>query len=404
MIRRYVTVSGILVAAGCTVATAPDEATKETLQGITAGDIYNFGTLAHPGSCLDARGDGTASGTQIQEWSCTGSPSQSFAVKDAGGGAYNLVETHANRCVDVSARGTANGTKIQLWDCNQTPAQSFYVKDEGSGYVSFVNTGSGKCLDVAGANPSDGTVVQLYDCNHTNAQKWNPAVIGGTGPGPSNGGAGNMTVVNRCGYTVWVGVQSNGGMPVAAGGGFQLNAGTSYSFDTPWTNGVWGGRIWGRTGCNAAGASCATGNCGQTQCGGAGGAPPATLAEFTIPQSGTTFYDVSLVDGYNLEMRVEGAGCPTIGCTSDLNTSCPAELQVRDGGGRVVACLSACEKFGTDAYCCRGANGSPATCPATGYSRIFKAACPQAYSYAYDDLTSTFVCQNQTRYTVTFCP
>jgi hypothetical protein len=81
---------------------------------IAAGAVYNFGTLAHPGACMDAQGAGTADGTQIQEWWCNGTGAQSFAVQHAGNGAYYLVNTHANECVDVQARGTANGTKILL--------------------------------------------------------------------------------------------------------------------------------------------------------------------------------------------------------------------------------------------------------------------------------------------------
>lgn len=76
-------------------------------------------------------------------------------------------------------------------------------------------------------------------------------------------------------------------------------------------------------------------------------------------------------------------------------------------GGRVVGCQSACSKFQTDAYCCRGAFASgPAACPPTSYSQTFKSACPAAYSYAYDDATSTFTCLNSKApegYEVTFC-
>ncbi|BAF26073.1 Os10g0147200, partial [Oryza sativa Japonica Group] len=36
---------------------------------------------------------------------------------------------------------------------------------------------------------------------------------------------------------------------------------------------------------------------------------------------------------------------------------------------------------------------------------FFKAACPRAYSYAYDDSTSTFTCAaGATDYAITFCP
>ncbi len=159
---------------------------------LTVGDpIYNFGTLAHPGACMDASGSGTADGTQIQEWWCNGSGAQSYDLQSVGNGVYNLVNTNANKCVDVNGMGTANGTKVQLWDCNGSGAQTFTMRSI-NGFSSFVNTNSGKCLDVAGDNPADGTVVQLWDCNGSNAQLWNPAVVGtvsggGGGTAPPSG-------------------------------------------------------------------------------------------------------------------------------------------------------------------------------------------------------------------------
>ncbi|KAG2319704.1 hypothetical protein Bca52824_012917 [Brassica carinata] len=173
----------------------------------------------------------------------------------------------------------------------------------------------------------------------------------------------------------------------------------------------WSGRIWGRTGCNfdAFGAGrCFTGDCGnKLQCNGAGGATPATLAEFTIGHGGgMDFYDVSLVDGYNVQMEIKTQGgsgdCQNVGCISDLNRICPNELSVRNGGS-VVACKSACAAFDKPEFCCTGQFNQPETCPPTDYSRIFKTACPKAYSYAYDDATSTFTCANA-NYSIIFCP
>jgi beta-glucanase (GH16 family) len=177
------------LAAAC--GAPPGDDAQSTSARVTAGDIFNFGTLAHPGSCMDAEAGGTADGTQLQEWDCNGTGAQSYTLLDAGGGAFNIINTQANKCVDVEARGTANGTKIQLFDCNGTPAQTFWVEDGGGGFVYFVNTNSNKCLDVQADNPADGTVVQLYDCNQTNAQRWNPTVIGTppSGSGSSGGGS-----------------------------------------------------------------------------------------------------------------------------------------------------------------------------------------------------------------------
>ncbi|KAK1373010.1 hypothetical protein POM88_029203 [Heracleum sosnowskyi] len=82
----------------------------------------------------------------------------------------------------------------------------------------------------------------------------------------------------------------------------------------------------------------------------------------------------------------------------DLNKYCPDELKVSNGD----ACKSACEAFGKPEYCCSGAHNTPETCKPSAYAAIFKMACPRAYSYAYDDLTSTFTCTGAD-YTITFC-
>ncbi|XP_065050463.1 thaumatin-like protein 1 [Musa acuminata AAA Group] len=217
-----------------------------------------------------------------------------------------------------------------------------------------------------------------------------------------------FTFVNRCGATIWPGVLSGSGSPRLETTGFELPAGSSRTLPAP---SGWSGRFWARTGCSfdAAGrGSCATADCGsgQVECNGAGAAPPATLAEFTLDGSdGRDFYDVSLVDGYNLPMLVEAAGregCAASGCAADLNRLCPAELKV--GHGDSAACRSACGAFGRPEFCCSGEYGSPDRCRPSAYSQMFKSACPRSYSYAFDDATSTFTCAGAQGYSITFCP
>ena len=147
-----------------------------------------------------------------------------------------------------------------------------------------------------------------------------------------------------------------------------------------------------------------------------GGTPPATLAEFTLNGAGDQdFYDVSLVDGYNIQMTIKPKSpsngsppnywCKNVGCTQDLNSICPNDLKV-NSGGRVVGCKSACERFREDRYCCRGQFNSPHSCQPSSwpfnFAAVFKTACPMAYSYAYDDASSTFFCRN-TGYDIVFC-
>uniref|UniRef100_A0A1D1ZDM1 Thaumatin-like protein 1a n=1 Tax=Anthurium amnicola TaxID=1678845 RepID=A0A1D1ZDM1_9ARAE len=213
-------------------------------------------------------------------------------------------------------------------------------------------------------------------------------------------------VKNNCPYPVW---PATLGSPPLPGTGFLLNPGGSASVAAP---PKWSGRLWGRAQCSISGGSfsCASGDCGtgQVECHGAGGVPPATLVEFTLGgYGGNDFYDVSNVDGFNLPVGVRAKGgsgrCGNPSCPADINARCPEQLQVKGVDGRVVACKSACLAFNTDAYCCRGSYGTPDACPPSEYSKMFKSACPKAYSYAYDDASSTFTCAGAD-YHITFCP
>ncbi|KAL2556323.1 Pathogenesis-related thaumatin superfamily protein [Forsythia ovata] len=208
--------------------------------------------------------------------------------------------------------------------------------------------------------------------------------------------------------------RAGAGTPQLPATGFQLDSGQSIAI--PSVPG-WSGRIWGRTGCTfdtSGVGSCQTGDCGgRLECDGIGATPPASLFEITLGAGDQKdFYDVSLVDGYNLPLVVAPrgvpSGCNATGCVSNVNMGCPKELQVigndeGEGRGEVVGCKSACEAFGQDQYCCSGEFANPSTCQPSFYSTIFKRACPRAYSYAFDDGTSTFTCKAN-EYDIIFCP
>lgn len=67
-------------------------------------------------------------------------------------------------------------------------------------------------------------------------------------------------------------------------------------------------------------------------------------------------------------------------------------------------CLSACAKWNDDKYCCAGDYATPNRCRPSYYSTQAKKICPDAYSYAYDDQTSTFVVPEGGGFEVVFCP
>ncbi|KAL1338048.1 hypothetical protein HN51_032735 [Arachis hypogaea] len=216
-------------------------------------------------------------------------------------------------------------------------------------------------------------------------------------------------VHNKCPFPIWPATAPNNGQPIIADGGFYLAPNQTQKIIAPLT---WNGRIWARTGCNFNSnwkPACQTGDCdGRLACKGLIGTPPATLVEFSLQgEKKASFYDVSLVDGYNIPVSVMAKNkdpkCSILGCLKELKNYCPHELEVLNTRGEVVACKSACLAFDVDNFCCRNEYGSPEKCKPNVYSNIFKEACPYYFSYAFDTPTPLANCFSK-EYVLTFCP
>ncbi|KAF9591876.1 hypothetical protein IFM89_008922 [Coptis chinensis] len=200
---------------------------------------------------------------------------------------------------------------------------------------------------------------------------------------------------NQCSYTVW---------PAAIpGGGRQLNPGQAWILNIKPS--ISSGRIWGRTNCtfdSSGRGSCVTGDCnGLLQCQ-SYGLPPNTMAEYSLAQiNQMDFFDISLVDGFNIPMDFVPitVGLRGIRCRADITGQCPNELRTPGG------CNGPCPVFNTAEYCCTGAYSLPGSCGPTKLSKFFKDNCPDAYSYPLDqDPANTFTYPNGNYYKIVFCP
>ena len=210
-------------------------------------------------------------------------------------------------------------------------------------------------------------------------------------------------------------------------GGWKLPSGQSTVTYVP--TDFYHARYWGRTGCKTVNGvfKCETGDCGtgRVECGWDGRKDrwalrdqPTTLAEFALNTDflSLDFYDLSLVDGFNIPMTiipqnpVTAAGdkykCGTPRCVTDILSKCLSELQIKNSNGQTVACQNACVKYNTDNYCCQNVYIDRAKCNKSvwpfDYPGYFKNMCPDAYSFPYDDATSIYACKN-TGYIVQFC-
>lgn len=219
----------------------------------------------------------------------------------------------------------------------------------------------------------------------------------GTSSGSGSGGK-YITIKNNCGSTMTVGWLTNGQSNDQTTLN-DLNAGASQTI-TPGNN--WGGRVWGRNKCD---------HSDMQFCGTSGAAAPASLAEFLFNGANSQdYYDVSLVDGYNIPISISPNGAQASGgnsyqCGSPKATSlpsCPSANVVKDNSGNYVGCKSTCSAENTPETCCTGAYNSPDKCTASAFANQIKSSNPSAYSFAYDDKTSTFAC-SPSGYTVTLC-
>lgn len=230
-----------------------------------------------------------------------------------------------------------------------------------------------------------------------------------------------ITVYNACPFTVWPAMFTGQGTRPNHPTGWEAPSWSHVDINVPedWR----AGRIWARRNCNFSNGSSGPNTCISGGCNGGfecvnPGVPPATLAEFTLSgDGGRDFYDVSLVDGANLPMRItNNRGCPVAECGVDLGPDCPGPLRGPfDSTGFPLGCKSACiaNLDGNPANsrnCCSGQFNTPATCPREGvaYYSYFKGRCPNSYAYAYDESSGNalFTCPTSSRadFTITFCP
>ncbi|OVA19486.1 Thaumatin [Macleaya cordata] len=207
---------------------------------------------------------------------------------------------------------------------------------------------------------------------------------------------------NQCEDTIWLGAA-----PEIGEAQWVHERESLTIFETP---DQWAGSIWVRRGCITDDNNrfyCVTGDCGRGDifCKGEQPKYPVTLLNFAINQSDVT-YEVSLVHGYNVPVRIVPVGgsgdCPTADCPNDVTKyECPRDLLFLDRKGLTVACQSPCDALKDPQYCCTGAFAGDA-CKSSRYSDGFKRTCPLASTYPGDK--TSHKCTGASAYNITFCP
>jgi lysophospholipase L1-like esterase len=112
---------------------------------------------AQSGRCADV--PGSANGTAVQLQDCAG------ATWTPSG---NQLTAFGSKCLDASGQGTADGTPVIIWDCSGQANQQWTVNADGT----ITGVQSGRCLDATGQGTTIGTKLILWTCHGQANQKW----------------------------------------------------------------------------------------------------------------------------------------------------------------------------------------------------------------------------------------
>jgi hypothetical protein len=160
---------------GTATATARPRATATatpTTGGISTTAWYTIVNQTS-GKCVDRRGNGTANGTVVQQYTCNNSIAQQWQFQTASGGYYRLNARSAPaQVMDVSGVSTADNALVHLWAWGGGTNQQWLPQAMGGGYYRFVAGHSGKCLDVPNSSTADSVQLVQYTCNSTGAQNF----------------------------------------------------------------------------------------------------------------------------------------------------------------------------------------------------------------------------------------
>jgi len=192
-----------------------------------------------------------------------------------------------------------------------------------------------------------------------------------------------ISVYNNCSFVINVAVGTSGDASQDQQATLKPRTGFATTVPVGWTS----GRVWGLR----------------------PGFPikPVTLAEITMNSyDNMDFYDISLVDGFNLPLTIFVQGgtagnCLNLTCSAPILDECPPNLQVMENKTVIAACNSACTEYNDPADCCTG--DYLTNCLASTTSNWFKSLCPEAYTFANDYVSDQPACTGAS-YQVVFCP
>lgn len=144
---------------------------ETAVPGLVSGGTYIL-TAKSSGKALTVEGSTPVNGTNVYQWTDTGTTAQQWKIDYMGDGHYRLMSISAQRMLDVNAGSLVDGGNVHVWSDAANNNQRWKIVDAGGGWFKLIAKVSGKCLDVTGAGTADGTNVQQWTDSGSSSQRW----------------------------------------------------------------------------------------------------------------------------------------------------------------------------------------------------------------------------------------
>ncbi|WP_041836914.1 pectinesterase family protein [Actinosynnema mirum] len=160
-------VAVVLMAGAAVVATT----TAASAATPAAGTTYTI-AVKNSGKCLDVLDGNTANGALVAQWDCWNGAMQQWTLRDAGSGAFTVVNVATGKCLDIPYGTTEYYVQAQQWSCSGDTMQRWRFTASGSGTYQLVNVASGLCLSNKDAGQGLGVPVVQEGCTANSNKQW----------------------------------------------------------------------------------------------------------------------------------------------------------------------------------------------------------------------------------------
>ncbi|ACU62290.1 RICIN domain-containing protein [Chitinophaga pinensis] len=121
---------------------------------------------------LDAKGQGTANETAIQQWGYSGGTNQQWTITSLGGDHYKIIGVQSGKSLDIKGQSLLDGATLQLYDYNAGANQDWIISPAAGGGYTIQGAQSGKVLEVPAFSTTAGIIIEQYGVNNGANQQW----------------------------------------------------------------------------------------------------------------------------------------------------------------------------------------------------------------------------------------